>query len=94
MAVLANHAETPVRFLIINADGKQQQYTLDRTDVIPIPITDKVGIAFESEGKPRRYLLYANTIYLFVEADKSLDLRTFPLPAMKTRIFRNLSPVI
>jgi hypothetical protein len=81
VAVLANHAETPVRFLIINADGKQQQYTLDRTDVIPIPITDKVGIAFESEGKPRRYLLYANTIYLFVEADKSLDLRTFPLPA-------------
>jgi hypothetical protein len=81
VAVLANRADAVVHFSIINSDGKQHQYMLDRTDVIPIPITDKIGISFESEGKPRQYLLYANTIYVFVVADKSLELRTFPLPA-------------
>jgi len=75
VAVLANNTNTPVHFSIINPDGKQQQYVLDRTDVIPIPVADKVGISFESEGKPQRYLLQPNTIHHFVVRDKSLDLQ-------------------
>ncbi len=78
---MANDANVPVRFSIFNADGKQQQYTLDRADVVPIPIVDKIGIAFESEGKPRRYLLQANAINHFVMTDKTLDLRMFSIPA-------------
>jgi hypothetical protein len=81
VAILVNDTNAAVHFSIFNTDGKQQQYTLDRTDVIPIPIVDKIGVAFESEGKPRRYLLQANTIFHFVLADKNLDLRTFPIPA-------------
>jgi hypothetical protein len=81
VAVLVNDTDAPVRFSIFNAEGKQQKYTLDRFDVIPIPIVDKIGIAFESQGKPRRYLLQANVINHFVATDKSLDLHTFPIPA-------------
>ncbi|MGD0653364.1 MAG: M12 family metallo-peptidase [Thermoguttaceae bacterium] len=81
VAVLVNDTDAPVRFSIFNAEGKQQKYTLDRFDVIPIPIVDKTGIAFESQGKPRRYLLQANVINHFVATDKSLDLHTFPIPA-------------
>jgi hypothetical protein len=80
-AILVNDTNAPVHFSIFNGDGKQQQYTLDRADVIPIPIVDKIGVAFESEGKPRRYLLQANAIFHFVMTDKTLDLRTFPIPA-------------
>ena len=81
VAILVNDTNAPVHFSIFNADGKQQQYTLDRADVIPIPIVDKIGVAFESEGKPRRYLLQANAIFQFVMTDKTLDLRTFLVPA-------------
>jgi hypothetical protein len=81
VAVLANRTDTPVHFSIVNSDGKPQKYTLDRTDVMPIPVSDKVGIAYESEGKPQKYFIYANTIYFFATADKALELRTFSLPA-------------
>ncbi len=81
VAILVNDTNAPVRFSIFNADGKQQQYTLDRADVIPIPINDKIGVSFESEGKPRRYLLEANAIFHFLMTDKTLDLRTFLIPA-------------
>ena len=81
VAVLANDANVPVRFSIFSADGKQQQYTLERGDVIPIPIADKTGIAFESEGKPRRYELQANAIDHFIMTDKALELRMLPIPA-------------
>jgi hypothetical protein len=80
-AILVNDTDAPVHFSIFNADGKQQQYTLDRTDVVPIPIVDKIGVAFESEGKPRRYLLQANAIFHFVLNDKTLELRTVPIPS-------------
>ena len=46
VAVLANNCDVPVHFSIINPDGKQQQYMLDRTDVVPIPVTDKVAVVF------------------------------------------------
>ncbi|MGA2799693.1 MAG: hypothetical protein ABSE63_19085, partial [Thermoguttaceae bacterium] len=52
VAILVNDTNAPVRYSILNADGKQQQYTLNRADVIPIPIIDKIGVVFESEGKP------------------------------------------
>ena len=80
VAILANKADAPVRFSIINSEGKQQQYALDRTDVIPIPVVDKIGIVFESEGKPRRYSLQANSIHFFVVSDKTLDLKELLLP--------------
>jgi hypothetical protein len=80
VAVLANDAEGPVRFTIFNSQGKQRQYVLDRTDVIPIPIADKTGIAFQSNGQSRRYLLQPNTVHHFVENDQLLELRTLPLP--------------
>jgi hypothetical protein len=81
VAILANNTNAAVRFSVIGMDGKQLQYMLDRTDVIPIPVIDKVGIIFESQGKPLRYLLQPNTIQYFVETEKSLDLRTYLLPA-------------
>jgi Metallo-peptidase family M12 len=81
VAILANDTNAPVHFSVVNADGKQQKFTLERGDVIPIPIVDKMGVAFESEGKPRGYALPANAIFHFVMADKALDLRMFPIPA-------------
>ncbi len=80
VAVMANDSGGPVHFTIFNSEGKQQQYMLDRTDVIPIPVTDNTGIEFQSKGQSRRFLLQPNTVHHFIEADKSLELRTFSLP--------------
>ncbi len=81
VAIVGNNANVPVRFSISYADGKQLQYTLERADVIPIPLADKTSIAFESEGKPRQYQLQVNTINHFIMTDKTLDLRMNPIPA-------------
>jgi hypothetical protein len=80
VAVLANIADAPVRFTITGADGKQRQYELNRTHVIPIPVEDKISITYESEGKPTQYFLAANMIFYFVSVGKSLELQTFPIP--------------
>ncbi len=80
VAILANNTDTHVNFSIVDADGKQQPYLLDRTDVIPIPADKKIGIVFKGEGNLRRYLLQPNSINYFVEKDKSLDLLSFQFP--------------
>jgi hypothetical protein len=81
VVVLANNTNAPVNFEILGADGKQKPYTLDCTDVIPIPAVDKISIVFKSDGDSRRYLLNPNTIHIFVVVDKILDLHEFLLPA-------------
>jgi hypothetical protein len=81
VAILANNTDSRVNFSIINEQGEQQPYILDRTDVIPIPADEQVGVVFKAEGTLRRYLLQPNVIHYFVETDKSLDLRTLVLPA-------------
>lgn len=81
VAIVANNTDGPVQFSVINPDGKQQKYSIERTDVIPIPVADKLGIEYLADGKPHRYLLQANTIECFVSTDNTLELRTISLPA-------------
>ncbi|HEY4760283.1 MAG TPA: M12 family metallo-peptidase, partial [Thermoguttaceae bacterium] len=91
VAVLANNTDAPVRFEIIDSDGKQQGFMLDRSDVIPIACPEQIGIVFGSNGTQRRYLLRSNTINYIAKADNSLDLRTLLLPAPPDED-RNLPP--
>ena len=81
VSIIANNANVPVRFSIFDGDGKPQPYTLERGDVVPIPVADKTGIAFESEGQSRRYQLQANAINCFATANKALELRRYAVPA-------------
>jgi hypothetical protein len=81
VAIIANNANATVRFSIFDGDGKPQPYTLERGDAVPIPVADKTGIGFESEGQSRRYQLQANAINCFVTANKALELRRYSVPA-------------
>jgi len=80
VVVLANRTAAKVDFTLIQPNGTEQRYSLAPREVMPIPIADKAGIAFDSGGTPRRYLLRANTIQFFVTRGDKLDMVEIGLP--------------
>lgn len=80
--VLANHAGAKVHFTIVPPGGKPEARNIAAGDVLSLSAEGELGIAFESEGLPRRYLVPANSIQYFVRRDGRLDLTQLALPAV------------
>lgn len=82
VTVLANYTSTPVKFSLIGPDGKQNKYTLDRIDIMPVPVVEPVGISFQSDGETKSYQLQANCVEYFIVDGQKLDLRALDLPVL------------
>jgi hypothetical protein len=78
VVILANDTAAQVAFTIIHPDGKQTRHALAAGDLMPIPATADISLAFEAAGRPCRYLLHPNSLHHFVTHEKTLDLRTLP----------------
>ena len=79
--VLANRAGVKVHFTVVPPGGKPESRDIAVGDVLSLPAEGELGIAFDSEGRPRRYLVPANSIQCFVRRDGRLDLTQLALPA-------------
>jgi hypothetical protein len=80
VVVLDNRTQQDVEFTIRQTDGKDWRYTLLRGDLMPVPAAGRLGIAFESDGQPRRQELEVNTIYFFAGSEKHVDLVELRFP--------------
>ncbi|MBN1911928.1 MAG: matrixin family metalloprotease [Pirellulales bacterium] len=74
VVVFSNQTNELVRFTIAPKQGKPQDFQIVAGDVFPLPVTDQVGIRFESAGKPVYNVLKPNAVYYFFRKDKQLDL--------------------
>ncbi len=80
VAILCSRAPKEVAYSVVREDGKAIRQTLKPNDVVPIDVTERVGIAFDTSAGPRRYWIPANSIHFFVSVDGRLDLRKYELP--------------
>ncbi len=79
VVVVDNHTAAKIEFTILRADSKEKQ-SLAAGDLLPIPTTGPVGLAF-SAGKSRPYLLQPNCVYYFLNGDQGIDLKQMFLEA-------------
>ena len=82
VVVLDNWTADDVEFTIRQTDGKEWRYTLLHGDLVPVPAAGPLGIAFESNGQPRRQTLSANTIHCFTYQDNRLELAELRAPVL------------
>jgi hypothetical protein len=73
VVVLANRTPVKVRFAIIQADKKVTLHDVDPQDVVAIPVSEQVTIAFDVH-EPRRSVLEQNSIHYFQVVDRRLEL--------------------
>jgi hypothetical protein len=82
VVVLDNWTADDVEFTIRQTDGKEWRYTLPHGDLVPVPAAGPLGIAFESNGQPRRQTLAANTVHCFTSQDDRLELAELRAPVV------------
>ena len=70
VVIVANDTAAQVAFIIIQPDGKQSRHSLAAGDLMPIPATADINLAFEAVGRPCRYLLHPNSLHHFVTHEK------------------------
>ncbi len=76
VVVLANRTQEEVRFTISPPRESARDHTLVSTDVLAVPVTGGIEIAFSSTGGTRhRCRLRGNEIYCFVGDAKALQLK-------------------
>ncbi|MGH7168977.1 MAG: hypothetical protein ACRELG_01695, partial [Gemmataceae bacterium] len=75
VVVLANRSEDEVRFTISSSAGALRPCTLAKGDVMAIPMTRGIEIAFLAGGKRHRCRVRGNEIYCFVGAGESMRLK-------------------
>jgi hypothetical protein len=75
VVVLANRSEDEVRFTISSSAGTARPCQLARRDVLTIPLTRGIEIAFTAGGTRHRCRVRGNEIYCFVGAGESLRLK-------------------
>jgi hypothetical protein len=73
VVVLDNHTSVKVDFIVQPTGGTASRHILVPGDVLPIPATDAVDISY-SDGQPHRYVVRPNSIYYFVNHEKSIEL--------------------
>lgn len=78
--VLANRSGAKVDFTLVPLGGKPEQRTIAADDVLALPADEKLGIAFDGDGTPRRYMVPANSVQYFCLRDGRLDLTQIALP--------------
>ncbi|MHB1037417.1 MAG: matrixin family metalloprotease [Pirellulales bacterium] len=74
VVVLANRTSAEVRFVVSGSDQKARQYALASGDVIPVPVTSAVGVAFNDGKTVHRYQLDPNSVYYFAMSGERLTL--------------------
>ncbi len=74
VVVLANRSDAKIDFSVTQPDGTTSQHSLAVGDVLPVPVEEKIGVAFLSGDTPQRALLQANSIHYFMVENGTLDL--------------------
>ncbi len=85
VVVLANRTAKEVALSVVRSDDSVSPHRLPPGDVLPVPVADNVGVAFDTDAGPRRRLLETNTVYYFVENDENLDLIKAAFPEVAKR---------
>jgi len=92
VVVIANRTAKEVAFSVVQPDESVIPHRLPPGDVFPVPVADKVGVAFDTEAGPRRLLLETNSVYYFVDQDENLDLIKAAFPEVATRRVPSSAP--
>lgn len=85
VVVLANRTDKEVALSVVRSDNSASPHRLAPGDVFPVPVADKVGVAFDTGAGGRRLLLETNSVYYFVEQDEKLDLIKVAFPEVATQ---------
>lgn len=83
VVVISNRTKEVVPFSIAAPGAeKAQTYQLAAGDIVPVPVSQPVKVAYKSDGNPRGFLLEPNTICCFLETKLGgVDLRQIGLGA-------------
>ncbi len=74
VVVVCNRTASKVEFSMVRSDGKSRTYSLDRGDLVPVPVKAKSTISYQSKGATRRHVLDVNSVYFFLSRKRKLDL--------------------
>ncbi len=81
VVVLANRSEAKVRFTMEWTEGEVRRHHLEPGDLVPIPVSDQVEIAFQAAGKLRRHVARAASLQQFVTRNGNVELERFAFPS-------------
>ncbi|MBN2474354.1 MAG: hypothetical protein JXB62_07085 [Pirellulales bacterium] len=81
VVILASRIKSPVEFVVAQPGGESGRHRLEPYQQVPIPVEEKLLVAFNARGVARRYTLEANTVHYFLPSGETFDLKQFPLPS-------------
>ena len=84
VVVLTSHAQAKVALVLIHSDGRQTRHSLNRGEVLSVPVVAGVTVVFDAGGALCRRVVQANGIYQFQTNDNRMDLVQQPLPGFPT----------
>jgi hypothetical protein len=85
VVVLSNRTAAKVDFVVVEPDGQKRRYSMPPSGVAPIPVADRIGVAFYVGTTPRRVTVRANSIYYFLNRNDKLDLVRVTFPSASER---------
>ena len=75
VVVVANRSDRTVKFTVQPAEGKPQEYAVERGDLVPITLAREASISYPSGNGSRRGTLLPNSAYSFVSLPSGLSLQ-------------------